>query len=481
MKDLDDLFSYNTPKIVRVRDRRLGIPYYVAMLCIFGYILYTIIADQRYLKTEEPGGGSIRTTLEVPKDIDNNREDNEPATMGSKTIQWLYWNPNQIVYPAGQDGCLFITTRVTERNIVYKDSDAINDSECNPLLPTKRKCRTTTSSKANIYYIADVEDMTIMVEHTIRGNLLPITEVNKKLYGELLDHTDKKVMWRFYPKNYEYDMITTGNYTIRPDDIPGDVFSVGTLLDAAGFALEDINNNDEPYRYSGCVIVVIIEYNNRQEAIEYKYKPSLIEKAEMKILELVTDVDYVSSKLFNKVDADNSINESVGWVEYNRHGIEIKFVQLGNIGKFDFMALCMNLVASIAMLSVASTIVESLMLYVLPEKGDYRNLKYLISEDFSDFRYIRHLICTILRSKYPGGLTLGEIKDELDVKIKELNYNTNGQVINIDYIERCITDPKGGDTDKITKNEDKYYCVPKEKKQNSKLDGSEVSEKSTSV
>jgi len=24
-KDLDDLFSYNTPKIVRVRDRRLGI------------------------------------------------------------------------------------------------------------------------------------------------------------------------------------------------------------------------------------------------------------------------------------------------------------------------------------------------------------------------------------------------------------------------------------------------------------------------
>ena len=83
--------------------------------------------------------------------------------MGSKTIQWLYWNPNQIVYPAGQDGCLFITTRVTERNIVYKDSDAINDSECNPLLPTKRKCRTTTSSKANIYYIADVEDMTVCI------------------------------------------------------------------------------------------------------------------------------------------------------------------------------------------------------------------------------------------------------------------------------------------------------------------------------
>jgi len=475
MKDLDDLFSYNTPKIVRVRDRRLGIPYYLAMLCIFAYICYTVIAEQRYLKTEEPGGGSIRTTLEVPKDIDNNRPDNPPVQMGSKTIQWLYWNPNQIVYPAGQDGCLFITTRVTERSLVYKDSTAIDDTECNPHLPIKRKCRTATSSSSNVYYVADVEDMTIMVEHTIRGNMLPITEVNKKLYGELLDHTDKNVVWRFYPKNYEYDVITSGNYTIRSDDIPGDVFSVGTLLHAAGFSLDDENNNGESYRYSGSVIVVIIEYNNRQEAIEYKYKPSLIEKAEMKILELVTDVNYVSSKLFDKVGADNSINESIGWLEYNRHGIEIKFVQLGNIGKFDFMALCMNLVASIAMLSVASTIVESLMLYVLPEKGDYRNLKYLISEDFSDFRYIRHLICAILRSKYPAGLPLNEIFNELLVKIKEENYNTNGQEITMEYVERCITDPKG-DSEKIIKEEDKYYCHPK-KDNNTK----EISEKSSTV
>jgi len=390
MKDLDDLFSYNTPKIVRVRDRRLGIPYYTAMLCIFGYIIYTVIAQQRYLKTEEPGGGSIRTTLKIPDDVYNRTEDIQPKEMGKKVIPWIYWDPSQIVYPAGQDGCLFITTRVTETNIVYTNPDAINDSECNPYLPTKRKCRTTNSSKKH-YFVADIEEMTIMVEHTIRGNLLPITEVNKNLYGELLNSKDK-VIKRFYPKNYAYDIVTTGNYKevnyIRPDDVPGDVFTVKNLLDAADFYLDKDTENDsnETYRYSGCVVVIIIEYNNRKEDIEYKYKPTLIKGAEMKILELVPDINFVSSKIFDKVGADNTINDSVGWLEYNRHGIEIKFVQLGNIGKFDFMALCMNLVASIAMLSVASTIVESLMLYVLPEKGDYRKLKYLISEDFSDIR-----------------------------------------------------------------------------------------------
>jgi len=381
-KDLDDLFSYNTPKVVKVRDRRLGIPYYTFMICIFCYICYTVIANQRYLNTEEPGGGSIRTTLRV-NDVEE--RDYESYEMNNMTIPWIYWNAPQIVYPAGQDGCLFITTRVTETNLIYKDPEAYNDPECNPYLPTKRKCRTVSKGKSNVYVVADIEPMTIMVEHTIRGNLLPITEVNSKLYGELLD-THDKVIWRFYPKDTEEKLIKKdANYTIREDGIPGDIFSVETLLQAANFKLDAINNGKETYRYSGCVIVVIIEYNNNQDKIQYKYKPSLIENAEMKVLELVNDINYVNKNILPLV-GDDGINESVGWLEYNRHGIEIKFVQLGDIGQFDFMALCMNLVASIAMLSVASTVVESLMLYILPEKGIYRRFKYELTEDFSDIR-----------------------------------------------------------------------------------------------
>jgi len=355
------------------------------MTAIFIYICYTVIAEQRYLKVEEPGGGSIRTTLQIP-DYVYEKDDNPKITMGNNEIDWIYWSTTQIVYPAGQDGCLFITTRVTERNLVFKNPE--NSEECNPFLPSTRKCRTTTSEKKNTFFIADIEDMTIMVEHTIRGNLLPITEVNGKLYGELLDKHDN-VLWKFYPKDYEDEINKDGNYTIRDSNKPGDIFSVGTLLDAVEISLDDINNNEETYRYSGCVIVVIIEYNNKRNLIEYKYKPSLIENAEMKVLELVNDINYVNSKILSSINANNEINESVGWLEYNRHGIEIKFVQLGNIGKFDFMALCMNLVASIAMLSVASTVVESLMLYILPEKGIYRR-----------FKVILYILIYTIRNKY---------------------------------------------------------------------------------
>jgi len=381
-KDLDDIFSYKTPKVVKVRDRRLGIPYYTFMFLIFSYICYTVIVNQRYLKTEEPGGGSIRTTLEVPKITE---PDYKPVQMGSKTIEWLYWNPSQIVYPAGIDGSLHITTRVTVRNLVYENDEALNESDCNPHLPTRRICRTKTSSSAKVYYVADIEQMTVMVEHTIQGNLLPITKINKELYGELLNSNDE-VIWRYYPTNYTSKIETKPNYTERNPSIPGDIFKISTLLEATGFNLDDENNNGETYRYTGCVIVVLIEYNNKEEEIQYKYKPTLIKHAEMKILEIIADNEYVSSKTFNKLDVDYTINDSVGWKEYNRHGIEIRFVQLGNIGKFDFMQLCMNLVASIAMLSVASKIVESLMLYILPEKGIYKRFKFELTEDFSDIR-----------------------------------------------------------------------------------------------
>jgi len=81
-----------------------------------------------------------------------------------------------------------------------------------------------------------------MVEHTIRGNMFKITEVNKNLYGELLD-SNNNIMWRYYPKNYKekkYQLPNNENYTIREDGIPGDIFSVDTLLNAAGFNLDGI-------------------------------------------------------------------------------------------------------------------------------------------------------------------------------------------------------------------------------------------------
>ena len=62
--DPDDLFAYDTFKIVTIRDRRLGLIHYGLMTVIFAYIvLYNIVYEQGYIKFEDPVG-SVRTTLQ---------------------------------------------------------------------------------------------------------------------------------------------------------------------------------------------------------------------------------------------------------------------------------------------------------------------------------------------------------------------------------------------------------------------------------
>jgi hypothetical protein len=67
--DLDNIFTYTTIQLVTVRDRRLGIPYYLAMIAITAFIVNNIIADQLYLKSEPPTAGSIRVNLAAPKTL----------------------------------------------------------------------------------------------------------------------------------------------------------------------------------------------------------------------------------------------------------------------------------------------------------------------------------------------------------------------------------------------------------------------------
>eukprot|EP01111_Echinosteliopsis_oligospora_P005751 TRINITY_DN1938_c0_g1_i2.p1 TRINITY_DN1938_c0_g1~~TRINITY_DN1938_c0_g1_i2.p1 ORF type:complete len:135 (+),score=23.15 TRINITY_DN1938_c0_g1_i2:111-515(+) len=64
--DWDAMLEYKTVKIVVIRDRRLGIIHYAVMLLILIYVVvYTIVFEGGYLKTEPPFG-SARATLRQP-------------------------------------------------------------------------------------------------------------------------------------------------------------------------------------------------------------------------------------------------------------------------------------------------------------------------------------------------------------------------------------------------------------------------------
>jgi hypothetical protein len=118
---------------------------------------------------------------------------------------------------------------------------------------------------------------------------------------------------------------------------------------------------------------VVIDYQNQvryPNQIKYGYWPSVIPGAEYKVLEVIRN-------------PDNTVTE------INRHGVKIVFQQTGSIGHFDMITLLINLVSAIALLKVASIIVEVLMLRFLPERKIYQSFKFEHTEDFGDLRKSR--------------------------------------------------------------------------------------------
>ncbi|KAK9763754.1 hypothetical protein K7432_009303 [Basidiobolus ranarum] len=355
--DLDDMLGYDTFKVVHVRDRRLGFTFHGFQAAIFAYIIYSVIHNQLYLKKEAPVPGAIRVSLLEPAgDLQNSTYCQQKPC--------VYWGANQILFNPGAQGVSFLTTRISTKIFPAQ-------AGCNSILSTTPGCRYNLPkpTESPEYYISDLERFTLMIEHSVRGTSTGISVRNGEMKGRLLITKDNNP---FY--NNETELSFTPQN--RPPRVPGDIITVAKLLRASGANLDAPSDapgadqaNGESYRSSGIVLSVVIQYDNDgNDKFKYSYSANYIKGNEYKIEETI----------YNPTDGS--------YTEFNRHGIRIVFSQTGNIGKFDFMSLLTNLVASIALLKTASLLVEIFMLKFLPQRKMYYEAKYEHTEDFDDLR-----------------------------------------------------------------------------------------------
>ncbi|KAF9972754.1 cytochrome c oxidase subunit 1 [Actinomortierella ambigua] len=250
-------------------------------------------------------------------------------------------------------------------------------------------------------YVADIEEFTLMLEHSIRGQAsgVEIRSGNME-YGELIDSATGLAVKRWddqiraltsptwYNKNDVSLMATAAGavgsssfqqwdpsasvldaklpWKSRPHKIAGDVMRVGDLLRAADIQLDTISESpmatrNETIRSAGVVIIVVIQYGAvgwNPNKISYRYMPKAIPDQEYKAVETIRDF------------------QAGRRVEINRHGIKIVISQHGQLGKFSLMTLLTNLVAAVALFKVANILVELMMLRLHPQKVVYGQAKY---------------------------------------------------------------------------------------------------------
>jgi len=378
--DLDSLLSYNTVKVAKIRDFRLGILFYGFLIIIIFYIVgYDIIYTKRYLKTEVPTGSArlqlrqpyvgnnpVRTPAELlPYCTANSSYRNYTGAEGNfcPHVPWVsfpnyncyYWDEQDVVFPVTERSAMLAATRVTQ---------SVATLNCN--MSMYNCSYETIENTTETFFIADIEQFTLLMDHQMIASTLGIQANAKELSGSIVGLDGK-------PLNYstQYNTIGVLNAT--------DILQLQVILAAAGLNSLDTpatSNCSESNRYAGLVVLVIINYQNTAPSftdfdlntITYQISAQLFQQTEFKSVEPL----YLES--FNTR------------VSRNRHGIRIIVLQVGTIGGFDFQTLLLTLVSGMGLLAVATVVVDVLAVYILPQRNIYDKYKYTYSVEGTAIR-----------------------------------------------------------------------------------------------
>eukprot|EP00455_Lapot_gusevi_P057522 TRINITY_DN9823_c0_g1_i2.p1 TRINITY_DN9823_c0_g1~~TRINITY_DN9823_c0_g1_i2.p1 ORF type:complete len:404 (+),score=118.13 TRINITY_DN9823_c0_g1_i2:65-1276(+) len=354
--DLDEVFSYQTSKVVVVKDRMLGIIRLLMVLAIFIYVVaFVIVYKKRYLDIEVPVGVSYTSLLKPNRPT---LPQNFSYCIGSKNasseaLPCLVWDEYDVQYPSTPYQSMFLTTRVklsTETRVCGGVNQSMPTGGCS------RPWKTTGTDQE--YFLADIESFSIRVYHSFQARVF-YSETGDSYYSRSSTQMSGSIRDK------------AGNVIHEFPSNQYDQFDVALLLQAAQV---DLGNNvdteaalDDPesMRHSGIILLVFITYDNLHTTDPiYSYYISRVPGVEFKTVET------------EPIDALHRAN-------INRHGIKIFFIQSGQIGRFSFQTALIQLVASLGLLSVAGLIVDNLMLYVMPYRKFYQKYKFVETVNFS--------------------------------------------------------------------------------------------------
>lgn len=146
-----------------------------------------------------------------------------------------------------------------------------------------------------------------------------------------------------------------------------DTFEIKTLLNAACVPSLDSETildggKNITKRDSGMVLIAFVRYSNTKtfnlNKVSYSIKVATVKNTQY------------------KADQTKFSDDLQEVVIMGRHGIRIVFLQVGEIGKFDFQELLLTFVSGFGLLAVATLIVDFLSTSVLSWKDFYGQAKY---------------------------------------------------------------------------------------------------------
>lgn len=394
----ENVCVYPTVSFVRIVDWRLGCLKYsfVGVICLY-ILLYSFLYKGNYTRSEAPVG-AVRFSLQhhTPSGCDPldtgceltlREHANIPYCDGNKEKRpfkkFQCINIDLIEASTSFENSVLVATRITE--ILQKR-----------VCPREPKANTTTKCKAiwkemkpeSKFFVADIEHATMMIDHSVTAPTIGISGTARGSPQGYLHVPQNDELCKTTPSEHQDsfesaitgplgDMVRGAPCMILPNSTASsesdkekgfDVFTIGTLLAAAGGNLDDMGyRGDHSNRYLGMVLFLEIRYFNfypwsgilPHGAIEYQYSAHILKGTGAKVMWQ----QYVEQNMLERV-------------VQKRHGVLVVVEQVGDLHAVDFSVILVTLTTSLALLAVAGAVVDFLAIYIAPRRQVYRKYKY---------------------------------------------------------------------------------------------------------
>jgi hypothetical protein len=243
------------------------------------------------------------------------------------------------------------------------------------------------------YYLGDVGNFTLRLYHQVHGIQIDEDIIGSETEGWLMRCKDGKVC---DPNGAEDDF---EKYKHLPANGEGDILRVQDLLDCAappventngtsGLNLDDVSDAcpekcagvNSTFRYVGVMLTLTIFYDNTGLTIKDSDNWWGIGAGDSKYQLRVTTQQAAKFNVQVTQNGGSNANRTV----HHIYGPRFLLQQTGTVGDFDFNALLLQMTTSVALIAVATVIVDILMEYFMPDRDEYSKYKFEITEELED-------------------------------------------------------------------------------------------------
>jgi len=210
--NVDELLAYETPKVVRIKDRMLGMLKYTFMLVIFCYVfVYTLAYKGSHFQLDQLSGVA-RLQLQHPTMRCNPMDKACRANYSSLEQlpyckQYTGKNASAVVHKCQFSDALDLLIPVDAGNLIPSFIETYDQlPSCKPNAKNKFKCDNkyefvdedgnaqTGPGRAkpkSQYFVADIEDFTLLIDHSFRVETGSLEYDDYQMQGYWLDCSSK--------------------------------------------------------------------------------------------------------------------------------------------------------------------------------------------------------------------------------------------------------------------------------------------------